>query len=530
VDHNSEKLSSISKKSVEVAGFLTENTSRVVDAVGAGALSTASKSLEVSSNISNRVRKRTSFRRRLQKNPLRDNFRDSINLGSSITEKAADLSKTIIDAANDNKISRRAVGVAIIGAGLKLGINKIYPRSDSVDAKDLAPNPEQAPVIIPEQKEVDFPLYHLKELYEFKKCQQYKFIKSVSDKIIDLSPTSTDRSKAEYALFDHIRKELTAGRADMSDVLTALQTSATVEGRHYGMDLIWQGRQAGLLEKYGMDKLDDQRIKWAKENKIDPRILAIAGDVRKMALQILMSDPYMFLEQEIKPPSQWTEEDKKEIENMIPSAGMIAMLMMTETDGYKNVGSDFAIKHLNPEVFASGPADLDEIAKQLKQSTGFNFTRGNIPGSERGNPLHNLSGGAVGPQFMPVLWLLFADKYNAVNKKIGNKFPPLSPFDPIMGTMLSTLYLASSFKHREGLANGTRVKDESTLRAGYEKRDLDMFIKYPQLFEEEKSEGKLWSTRSKLYKVISKWNPWHPQIIQVIEAAISYEKSFPKKS
>jgi hypothetical protein len=131
---------------------------------------------------------------------------------------------------------------------------------------------------------------------------------------------------------------------------------------------------------------------------------------------------------------------------------------------------------------------------------------------------------------MPVLWLLFADKYNAVNKKIGNKFPPLSPFDPIMGTMLSTLYLASSFKHREGLANGTRVKDESTLRAGYEKRDLDMFIKYPQLFEEEKSEGKLWSTRSKLYKVISKWNPWHPQIIQVIEAAISYEKSFPKKS
>lgn len=529
MDHNFEKLSQVSAKGVKIAGLLAKHSGQAMDIVGGGTLTAASSAAEIGGNIAHHVKEKTSFRRRIQKNRPQETLRDSINLASSITEKAADLSQTAIDAVNKNKFSRRGVVGAAVAVGVKLTIDKIHPDSDGVDAKDLIPNPEQAPVIIPEQKEVDFPVYHLKELYEFKKCRQYKFIKSVSDKIIDLSPTSTERSKAEYALFDHIRKELTAGRADMSDVLTALQTSATVEGRHYGMDLIWQGRQAGELEKYGMDKLDDERVKWAKENKIDPRILAIAGDVRKMALQILMSDPYMFLEQEIKPPSQWTEEDKKEIENLIPSAGMIAMLMMTETNGSMNLGGDFAINHINPEVFASGPTDLDEVAKQLKQMTGFNFTRGNIPGSERGNPLHNLSGGAIGPQFMPILWLLFADKYNAVNKKMGYKFPPLSPLDPIMGTLLATLYLASSFKHREGLANGTRVKDEATLRAGYEKRDLATLIKYPQLFESEKNWNKLWGERTKLYKVIAKWNPWHPQIIEVMEAAISYEKTFPKK-
>lgn len=458
---------------------------------------------------------------------------DALSLAASVTEATAHVSQTIVDKANEFRPTRRATGAAVLGLGAMTAIDRTIPKMispllPSRSENGSPPTPPQSPEP-PAKEEQEFPLYRLKELYEWKKSRQAEYLKSKSREVLNLEPTSKERAKIEYAMFEHLKDELNTNRADMSDILLAMEISGTVSGRNYGMDLIWQARQSGVLESFGMKALDQDRIQWAKDNKIDPRILAIAGDVRSIVLQILMADPLQFLEQGIKPPDTWTEEDRKAIELKIPNAGMIAMLMMTETNGYLNVGTEWAIQQLNPEVFPSGPEDLKQIAKDLSELTGFDFTADNIIGSDRGDPRYNLSGGAIGPQFMPLLWRVFQLKYNFTNSRRTKKFPPISPNDPIMGTMMSTLYLSSYFNHREGLSNGKWVRDETTLRIGYEKEYLDMFLRYPAMIDRDKDSNTTWENHTKLYKVISKWNPWHPQIIQVIEAAVKYEKTFPKK-
>lgn len=539
MDSNStEKNFAVPKAGIKVAGLIAEHTvnaaGHIIDGAGNLALSATSAVLEGTEQTFRAVKihsfKRSRFQKSIKPSEIPVKLGSGmLGIGAQVAETTASTVQKVVDETNKFKATRRTVGAALIGLGAKIALDKYLPQQPTaVHGEEITPPPSVAEPL--PKLETDFPLYNLKELYNWKKVKQYETIRKASVDILKLRPNSDERANLEYTLFEKLTTELNKGNADISDVLLTLEMSATVKGRNYGLELIWQARQNGLLEKYGLDKLGDERVKWAKDNDIDPRMLAMAGDARKMVLHILMSDPYMFLEQGIKPPSQWTEEDKSSLVDKIPNAGMIAMLMKTETEAYKNIGTDWAIKHLNPEVFASGPADLQAIAGKLKEQTGFEVTKDNIPGSERGNPLYNLSGGAIGPQFMPLLWRVFELKYNETNKKRTNKFPPLSPFDPIMGTMMATLYLSSYFNHREGLANGKWVKDDSTLRIGYENEYLNLFIKYPQLLQFEKIEDKKWASRSKLYQVIAKWNPWHPQIIQVIEAAITYEKSFPKKS
>lgn len=518
----------IAEHSLSAAKVLAKHTAiavdKAVDLTGAVVLKSTSLGFGAVENIANSIHKR-SFRRRYQQTtPRRKLFNQLITRASDVTATIAEKGGEISHHLDNKPRSRRAFGALALGSVAAYYSNAGTSEKPKPSTPQLPNFPE--PPVPPSSLESDFKLFRLVELYDWRHAAQAEYLHSQVEKILSLHPASEERANLEYAVFDHLKDKLNSGAASHRDVLLALEFSATIKGRNYGMELIWQGRQAGVLEQYGLKKLDPERIKWAQENQIDPRILAIAGDVRGMVLQILLADPLQFLEQGIKPPEDWTEEDKTAVQNLIPSAGMIAKLMMTETQGMLNLGTDWAIKQLNPKVFPSGPADLAEIAANLTKLTGFPFTPDNIPGSIRGDERYNLSGGAIGCQFMPILWRVFELKYNFVNNKRKHKFPPLSPFDPIMATMMATLYLSSYFNHREGLRNGQWVRDETTLRIGYNDEFLEPFLKYPSLLDEERNSNRPWASRSKLYQVCYKWNPWHPQIIQVIESAISYAKAF----
>lgn len=141
--------------------------------------------------------------------------------------------------------------------------------------------------------------------------------------------------------------------------------------------------------------------------------------------------------------------------------------------GYVFVGGSTAWRELNldPAWFPKGQDHLRIIADRLQNQTGLPYLDNveHIPGSERGNPIYNGSGGAIGPQFMPINALLFMDWYKTANERLGNKYPSANPFDPFTGTIMCYLYLASEFYGRHG-----DVTDKlQVVRPGYKATNTD---------------------------------------------------------
>jgi hypothetical protein len=265
------------------------------------------------------------------------------------------------------------------------------------------------------------------------------------------------------------------------DILYALEAAATVEGRCWGMELWWQKRQKGELEKYGIEALDQDRIDWALKNNIDPRMLAICRDVNFAANELLEAGKDLFFE-------AIPEEERKKIktEDTIPNPGVVSMLNMTET-GHKNpknppinkfwgfvyIGDTDAIGQINtdPSWFPEDKQHLRLLAAKLQAETGLPYFENVdvIPGSARGNPYYNGSGGAIGPQFMPGNALLMKNWYDQANYKLGKKYPPANPMDPYTGTIMCDLFLASEFFHRQGKLSNV----SSVVKPGFNAYDTD---------------------------------------------------------
>lgn len=358
---------------------------------------------------------------------------------------------------------------------------------------------------------------------------QYKpYIVKMSSDYMRLDPDSLERRKKEVALMAYLTKQ----HASAADMLLALQSSSSIAARAWGMEYIWLLRQKGELTKYHMKPLEQERIEWAKERNIDPRILAIAADLYGPSLQMLSAKPELFFE-----AAQQSKAKDADLYKYVPSPAVIAKLQMMETGwsfmgiqsdleeievtwpfpyspedrAFVNIGSVTAWDALNlsPEWFPSGHDDLIWIAQKLEKSSGLPYVRNvkQLPGSFRGSG--DGSGGAIGPQFMPLNARLFMTWYDKANVQLNNEYPEVNPFNPLSGTILTYLYISSEFYHRQLNINnvitdvvrpGYSILDSTTAASAYHPK-LDPRI-----------------------RALLKWNPLYWEAKNAVQAGDEYSR------
>lgn len=324
-------------------------------------------------------------------------------------------------------------------------------------------------------------------------------IEKRADSYMGLEP-GEERSRQEKALIDYLDTE----NASAGDLIHALESFGSVYGRGAAMELLWRQIESGELRKYGVNPLDDDHIKWAKEHNIDKRTLAIAKIARKIAEDLLKAAPDVFLE-----ATSLEERKKIDMSKRLPNAGLMSELTMTETRspyvtepfGHVFIGTVIAWDSVNlsTDYFPSAHADLEEIAKQLTKTTGLPYKKyvKFLPGSARGPG--DGSGGAVGEQFMPLNARIFSLWYTTANERLKNKYPAPNVFNPITGTVLKYLMLASEYYHR----HPTYDSKTDVVRVGFVDGDAE---------KEEAS--------------VAKWNGNSKQISSVLAAGKSYKEKF----
>lgn len=357
------------------------------------------------------------------------------------------------------------------------------------------------------------------------KGMQYQgYITQRAKQFMKLPPASLDRAKQEVGLMVYLRKH----NASAADILFAIQAVASRPARAYGVEYLWTLRQKGSLAEFKIYPLEAQKIQWAKDRNIDPRMLAVATDLYGPVLKLMSADPNTFFE-----AAKETKAKESDLSQYIPNPAVVAKLQMSETgwtfasleDDMKELGFewdfpadniDFAFVNiggvsawdalnLSEEWFPSGHSDLVWISEKLEKSSGLPYVSNVklLPGSARG--WGDGSGGAIGPQFMPLNARLFMTWYARANQKLGNEYPEMNPFNPWMGTMLSYLYLSSEFYHRQ--LNVNNVTD--VVRPGYEVLSTDTsHLAY------QRSDPRI--------KALLKWNPLYWEAKGAVEAGEEY--------
>lgn len=364
-------------------------------------------------------------------------------------------------------------------------------------------------VTLPDGSTVAVP--DLKGLFT-KNINNKNYITQQTESFMSLAPDSPDRAKKEVALFKYLKDH----NASAADVLLAADATASKPARAWAMELLWQMRQSGKLTEFNINPLPQDKIGWAKQHGVDPRMLAITIDLYGPTMEIIKAKPDLFFE-----AAKDTKAKDPNVSNYIPNPAVIAKLQMSET-GWKyqdlvdasnqtgiawqfpdqgddmlafvNIGETSAYDALNldPAWFPSGHDDLNWIAKNLQDSTGLPYVKNieQIPGSARGDG--DGSGGAIGPQFMPINARLFMGWYQQANSQLGDEFPAMNPFNPWMGTELAYLYLSSEFYHRQANVNDVLT---DVVRPGY------------QILDNTNTETPFDPSTDPRMKALLKWNP-----------------------
>lgn len=313
------------------------------------------------------------------------------------------------------------------------------------------------------------------------------------------------RGRERHGVELQVVRRLEDENASYEDVLLFMKSAASIEARAWASELIWQMRQRGELERYGHSRLSQEHIDWASRAGVDPRILAYCIEARSLAKRMIMAKPEIFYEQG---GINFTEQY---VDSTLPNPGYMAMLLQTETGNpystdkwaYVYVGDGLASQEINeaPNAFPNSNQFLRQVARHHQDATGLPYydNWAMIPGSLRGNPGANLSGGAIGPQFMPINAMLFINKYNEAKGRLRGDIPDINLWDPYTGTVLGYMYIASSFYAR----HGSLEPIYDYLRPSYRRGD-DAVMR----------------------AATSKWNPHAGQINQIMEAAYSYSSRF----
>lgn len=304
-------------------------------------------------------------------------------------------------------------------------------------------------------------------------------------------PPSNERSAMESVLWDELEED--AGELSSVHIRHALSGTFSWGARERGMELFWGKRQAGDFVDEGHPPLFNEHIAWAQQYKFHPGVLAFAIEANEAAKKLLLAGSDMFFEAADADQRPTTET----IQGHMLSAGGLAELMFQETSGMLNVGAVAAKTQWNitPEYFPLSDDHLDAALAIQREDSGIKYRTEAIPGSLRGD---NASGGAVGPQFMPVWARFFMESYQEANARIpeDERLPGPNLWDPFTAMTLSALYVDSSF---HGRSNDVDRPDQNAVRPGY---GVDRTLS------------------------LRKWNPWPPEVEAVSSADDAYREAF----
>ncbi len=270
-----------------------------------------------------------------------------------------------------------------------------------------------------------------------------------------------------------------------------LRLGLTIISNRYCRDALI-GNLGLIMEEGGESKmpklLNKDQTEWAKYHKIEPVVLnlcLIQKDKARQAIKLLQQKKLInkSLPADIDP------------DELMISPGGLAELVKQETDNFSHIGTSSAFDNINPVAFPEAIPALEKWAEILTQEVihpiypQIKYDMFAIPGSSLGDTKINLSGGAIGLQFMPdnaleIYYLL---------KEVGVLFNPFDPFDSLIGAWVFLALQKNVFDK-----NG-----QAAIRSGYQK-----------------------SLPQKIYYSLAKWNPFKAEIEAIQEADSDYRKKF----
>lgn len=193
----------------------------------------------------------------------------------------------------------------------------------------------------------------------------------------------------------------------------------------------YETRQAGKSEL--LTPIPDDLLAWCKEERIYPEAMGVCLDAQKIAkwmIQIFLDrSTESFRPDFFEPkldhliPARLREPARsgKRIDaaDLMMNLGGTAKLIMTETSGFKNIGTLPAVSQLNKEWkgYEAEMAALKQVCQIQRDFTGLDYRLENIPGSE--NFEGTITGGAIGgSQVLPSLALEMIKVGQSVGKNI----------------------------------------------------------------------------------------------------------------
>lgn len=320
-----------------------------------------------------------------------------------------------------------------------------------------------------------------------------------------------DRDVAEAGFWEWMatkQQELTA-----YDIRLGMSASFSLGARAVGMELFWIKRQKGELAAEGFPPLDPELIQWAEQNQLDPGTLAFTIDAQAAAKKLLSAKPDIFFEALPEAERPTTPE---QVHLHIMNPGGMTELMQWETGStYKPTGKRYAFINVgsvpaqhewnqSDEYFPNSDQHLKDVLERQKKATGLAYNQAVVPGSKKGEG--DSSGGAIGPQLMPVWANFFMRAYDQANATLpeAERLADPNVWDPFTGAVLATLFISSDF-HARSTSIDKPDRSEKAHRPGYKKSDKDAII-----------------------SSLNKWNPLEDEVSSVYEAALDFYSHFPQ--
>lgn len=296
--------------------------------------------------------------------------------------------------------------------------------------------------------------------------------------ILSLPLTSDGRTTAEVRYFVD------------SDDLESIDGGFQVLSRREIRALLFRKRHDLRLAGHpDLTPLAEAQTQWAISSDIHPEVLGICLDAYPKAKEVIAK-----LKPKLRPDLPNIDPDLL----MINPGGM-AELVRFETGfrfnperlshGFCDIGSGLAVEEVNLDQkkgFPTAIDDLTTLCQNLSADTNLPFDPQNLPGSLWGDRSKNVSGGAIGLQFMPPNALRI---YRMLDEA-GVKF---NPFDLSTSLIGGWVFLAEQEFYQDG-----RV-----FRYGY-----------------------LRGNRYAIESALQKWNPHDDQIYAIYNAASSYYDTF----
>ncbi len=331
------------------------------------------------------------------------------------------------------------------------------------------------------------------------KQESVQIIKEVSldqiaQSILSVSPHTNQRRAKEFQYLSRILEN-----PKLSEIDKGLWITSDPDIRIYLLNERYALRQKGLE---GLKPIPTDKLQWIRNMGIHPETLGIAYDNYSRALDIVQQ----LRDKGILRDDKLDDEKKITADEALINPGGMAQLIAFETGGTKkflrggsaygfsNIGEGLSLDEINDDrdAFPKAKSALRELLKLTSSDAGLNFIPENIPGSLRGDPNFNLSGGAISIQFMPdrALGIYKLVKENAIDKKTGKPFL-LNIFDVNDATVMGYVFLARHEITSDGIRYGYWKGHPSDIKAA-----------------------------------LAKWNPFQFQIDTIYDAAIDYYAKF----